>query len=75
MIQKNSKNLESSLILKVEPFHTYNDVTKGWAGLEGADPEFFKKDGCDGGGYTLLTVLTDGNLGGWLVNNGGHLQN
>ena len=59
VIQKNSKNLESSLILKVEPFRTYNDVTKGWAGLERADPEFFKKDSCDGGGYT---PLTDGSL-------------
>ena len=55
VIQKSFKNLESSLILKVESFRTYSDVTKGWAGLEGADPEFFKKDGCDWGAW-LHTV-------------------
>ena len=64
VIQKSFKNLESSLILKVESFRTYSDVTKGaWAGLEGADPEFFKKDGCDWGAWLhTVTVLTGRSL-------------
>ena len=66
--------MESSLILKVEPFRTYSDVTKGWAGLEGANPDSFQGKRLMGWLHIVKNYNTGRRGRGWLINNGRRLQ-